>query len=299
MRLVNHLLRVSDLTDDEVDRVLARASELADGARPAPRGLVLGSLFLTPSMRTRVGFQVAAHRLGGSAVSVDELRVDAAMSAAESFDDALRVLAGMVDVVVTRTPFTMSPKLLSLVGCPVINGGDDVEHPTQGLIDLAAIERFRGDVRALHIGLCGDLRMRAAASLLQLLARRPPASVTLIYPDGREPRLPEGLAGATRSELAAGKDLDVLVMIGLAPGSGPYRLDEAQRRPYMLDPAGMSALPAGAVVLSPMPVIDEIADAAKADPRVRMYEQSDHAVHVRTAILEFVLGWLEPSTSTA
>jgi aspartate carbamoyltransferase catalytic subunit len=275
---------------EDVDRLLGRASEFAAGAKPRRRRHVLGSLFLTPSMRTRVGFQVAAHRLGGVAVSVDELRVDSTMSSAESFDDALRVLTGMTDVVVTRTPFTIAPRLLAHATCPVISGGDDVEHPTQGLIDLAAIERFRGDVRHLRIGLCGDLRMRAATSLLQILSKRLPASVILIFPDGREPQLPTALHPlANRADLAACSELDVLVMVGLPPSSGPARLDDEGRRPYVLDTGLIATMPANAVVLSPMPVIDEISADAKNDSRVRIFQQSDHATYVRMAILEAIL----------
>jgi aspartate carbamoyltransferase catalytic subunit len=287
---MTHLMRAEDLTDDAVDRLLARAADLANGAQPRCRPPVLGSLFLSPSMRTRLGFQVAAQRLGGGAVSVDELRLDANMSSAESFEDALRVVAGMTDVVVTRTPFTIAPGLLELLEAPVVNGGDDLEHPTQGVIDLAAIERFRGDVRKLRVGLCGDLRMRSATSLLRLMSRRPPASLTLIHPDGREPLLPDPLDPLSeRAELASCARLDVLVMVGLAPGSGAGRLDAEGRRPYQLNPDLIARMPADAVVLSPMPVIDEITVDAKRDPRVRMFEQSNHAVFVRMAVLELVL----------
>jgi aspartate carbamoyltransferase catalytic subunit len=241
-------------------------------------------------MRTRLGFQVAAHRLGGGAVSVDELRLDANMSSAESFEDALRVVAGMTDVVVTRTPFTVAPGLLDLVDAPVVNGGDDVEHPTQGLIDLAAIERFRGDIRKLRVGLCGDLRMRSATSLLRLMGRRPPAWLALIYPDGREPGLPESLGAVSdRSDLASCTRLDVLVMVGLPPGSGSGRLDDQGRRPYRLELDLIATMPEDAVVISPMPVIDEITVDAKRDHRVRMFEQSNHATFVRMAVLEMVL----------
>jgi aspartate carbamoyltransferase catalytic subunit len=287
---MRHHVRAVDLSDTEVDRVLQRAAELAGGPAPQPRRGVLGCLFLTASMRTKIGYQVAAHRLGLSAVCVDELRVDATMSSAESYEDALRVLSGMVDVVVTRTPFALAPNHLAPVRCPVINGGDAVEHPTQALIDLAAMRRFRGEVADLHVGLCGDLGMRSASSLLSLLARRPPAQLTLVYPDGRAPAVADDLGWAHRGELSDCKSFDILLMVGLPPRTGEQHLDAGARQPYILTDSLIDQMPDDAIVLCPMPVVDEIATAVKGDRRMRMYDQSDHAVFVRMAVLERLLG---------
>jgi aspartate carbamoyltransferase catalytic subunit len=287
---VKKVVTVADLSDEEIDLVLRRAAELASGATITARPFILGTLFLTPSMRTRVGFSVAAQRLGGTSVAVDELRVDPAMSQAESLTDSLRVLAGMVDVVVARTDEDLRGVLPPDLPAALINGGGPQGHPSQALIDLAAIERFSGSPEKLHIGLCGDLRMRAATSLLQLLERRRVAQVSLMYPDDREPILPAGLAQrALRVEPEAVIDLDVLIMIGLPQGTGPHMLDAAHRASYALDSDRLARLPASAVVLSPLPVIDEITAEARRDPRIRIFEQSDHAVFVRMALLELML----------
>ncbi len=109
-------------------------------------------------------------------------------------------------------------------------------------------------------------------------------------PEGRLGSLPETLAEASLVAPSEVADLDVLLMVGLPPGSGETHLGDADRQPWVLDAERMSALPEHAVVLSPMPVIDEIDPAARADPRLRMFEQSDYAVSVRMAILEFMLG---------
>lgn len=78
-------------------------------------------------------------------------------------------------------------------------------------------------------------------------------------------------------------------MTGLAPGQGDAHLDDGARRPFMLTRASIESLPPDAVVLSPMPIIDEIADDARADPRCRFHQQSDRSVAVRVAILEHLL----------
>ncbi|TFV66844.1 hypothetical protein E4P40_24965 [Blastococcus sp. CT_GayMR20] len=85
-------------------------------------------------------------------------------------------------------------------------------------------------------------------------------------------------------------DLDVLHLGGLAPGSGDDYLDDAARAPFALTPATAGTLPETAVVLSPMPVIDEIAPELRSDPRVRIFDQSDLGVSVRAAVLRLLLG---------
>jgi aspartate carbamoyltransferase catalytic subunit len=286
------LLSIADLTDAEIDRVLGRAAELVDRAPPAPTGRPLvATLFLTPSMRTRVGFAAAAHRLGGACIFVDELRFDGAMSASESYADALRVVSGMVDVVVTRVGFELDADLVASVPAAVVSGGDLRHHPTQALIDLAAVERSGKPVAECHLLLCGDLTMRAARSFLDLLARRPPRALTVVHPDSRPPELPSALVPITsRGGLDAAADADVVSMIGLPPTSGDDHLDDAARAPFVMTGEVVATLRPSAVVISPMPVVDEIDDAARRDPRLRMFEQSDHAVFVRMAVLEHLVG---------
>ena len=284
---MRHLITAGDLADDDVGRLLLRTREIAarsDWNPPTVQPLV-GTVFTTPSMRTRVGFEVAARRLGGSSVAITELRVDGAMSASESLGDALRVVAGMVDAVVVRCDDDLRALDLTDLPAPLINGGDASQHPTQALIDLAAIEWFAGSVADVHVALVGDLRMRAATSLISLLQRRGVGRLSAIHPPGRGPVDAE----LERREPGAFAGIDAVIMIGLPPGRGESVLDDAGRATYALDERGLEALPEHAVVLSPMPVIDELSPAARQDPRLRMFEQSDLGVAVRTAVLEHVL----------
>jgi aspartate carbamoyltransferase catalytic subunit len=289
---VRHVLAVSDLSEADVDRVVQRAADLAAGASPDRRRPLIATMFLSSSVRTRVGFSAAAARLGGSVVDASELRFGPEMSTSESFEDAVRVVSGMVDAIVVRVPFPLDRDTVARVAqCPVVNAGDEGgEHPSQALVDLAAVQRYAGPVDGLRVGLCGDLGMRAVSSLLRLLERRPPAALRLMAPAGRGPRVDLGrLAGLAEPSPVRFDGLDVLYLPGL-PERGPGgALDREQRAAYALTGARLAELDAGAVVLSPLPVIDEIDDVARADERVRMFEQSDHGVHVRAALLELVL----------
>lgn len=254
---------------------------------------MVSTVFLTPSMRTRVGFALAAARLGGSAVEVSELRIDPSMSAGESFPDALRTLTGMCDVVVTRTPFDLDRELIaSEAQCPVVNGGDGgVEHPSQALIDLAALESLDVPLVDAHLVISGDLTMRAVRSLLVTLGRNVPGRLTLCGPASRQGHgvvLHPALAAVTTvTDEADWATADVLYLAGLPARRGDDELSSEIRLCYAFTDA--AALPITASVLSPLPVIDEIAPSLRLDPRVSMFRQSDHGLHVRVALLEHVL----------
>jgi aspartate carbamoyltransferase catalytic subunit len=289
---VHHLLDVGDLDDKAVMEILLAAG--APGAAMVP-AFVTGLWFLAGSLRTQVGFAVATARLGGTPITVGAARDAPEMTHAESFADTLRALGGMVDLIVVRPEQPLDRALVRAVSpVPVINGGDPGgEHPTQALIDLFAMERLAGPAGELHVGICGDLTLRATRSLLSLLSRLPPRRLTLIAPPGRRDHgvtLSAALASRTDlREKADFSDLDVLLLPGLPEGRGAGRLGEAERAAYALTAWTSGALGPEAVVLSPMPIIDEISDDLRDDRRVRMFEQSDLAVQVRMAVLQWML----------
>lgn len=296
---MKHLLSVDDLTDQDVEAILGRARAHLDEDEPGARssGAVLGLLFFASSLRTRLGFAVAAHRLGMGVVDVSEVRGGLGMGASESFHDTLRTVTGMTDGVVIRADLHLGRSEVERGAvAPVINGGDrGGEHPTQALVDLLAIEEELGSIGELNLALCGDLTMRATRSFLALLNLRPPRSLTLVAPIARRGHgvvLSDELGA--RVEVRERLDLtgiDVVSMCGLPPGDGPTHLGTNARAPYVLTAKRLARMPASGVVLSPMPVIDEVDDDARLDHRVRMFDQSDRSVALRMAVLErFVLG---------
>ena len=287
---VRHVLDIGDLTDAEIDTLIS-----ARAPADLPPRTVVALLFLSASLRTRVGFASAAIRLGGHPISVDAFRSGAEMSQGESFADTLRTLSGMADIVVVRSNEHLDRDFVrNSIPTPVINAGDPQgEHPTQALIDVAAMQRFCGPIEQLQVGICGDLTMRASRSLLGLLARRPPASLALIAPPARSDHgvdLGRTLPARTHTRSSADfAELDVVLMTGLAPGVDG-ELDDDARQQFALTATTVRSLEPDAVVLSPMPVIDEIAGDQRTDPRVRIFDQSDLGVGVRAAVLRLVLG---------
>ena len=294
-----HLISIDDLSASEriglLDRAEWHRTHVAQGA--VLQGRVVALLFLQPSTRTRVGFQVAAARLGGSTVEISDLKYQTGMDHAESLSDTVRVISDYCDIVVLRHSSSAEAENVTRVSsAPIINGGSGEHHPTQALIDLYAIRRRLGRLDGLRIGFAGDLKFsRSAQSVLRALRRLAPKEIRLMAPASRGAPavLLETFDGNTlayRPELQA-EGLDVLYMAGLMPGLGTNSLTPEERAKFRLTEERLSKLPDHGVVLCPLPRIDEIDVAVDASPKGGYFVQSADGLFVRMAVLEgFVHG---------
>jgi ornithine carbamoyltransferase len=153
-------LSVSDLDQSEIHTVLKSIKKLkpvAPGGTPARilAGKVVGLLFEHPSTRTRVSFESAAMRLGADVLYMrpDELQ----LRRGEPIRDTARVLSGYLDALVYRTSeHETLVDLAEHASMPIINALSDIEHPTQALSDLAAIEDTKGSLEGLKLAWVGD-----------------------------------------------------------------------------------------------------------------------------------------------
>jgi ornithine carbamoyltransferase len=153
-------LSVSDLDKSEIHTVLKSMKKLkpvAPGGTPARilAGKVVGLLFEHPSTRTRVSFESAAMRLGADVLYMrpDELQ----LRRGEPIKDTARVLSGYLDALVYRTSeHETIVDLAEHASMPIINALSNIEHPTQALSDLAAIEDEKGSLEGLKLAWVGD-----------------------------------------------------------------------------------------------------------------------------------------------
>jgi ornithine carbamoyltransferase len=153
-------LSVSDLDQSEIHTVLKSIKKLrpvAPGGTPARilAGKVVGLLFEHPSTRTRVSFESAAMRLGADVLYMrpDELQ----LRRGEPIKDTARVLSGYLDALVYRTSdHETLVELAKHASMPIINALSNIEHPTQALSDLAAIEDAKGSLEGLKLAWVGD-----------------------------------------------------------------------------------------------------------------------------------------------
>lgn len=158
--MTRSLLSMSDLTDDEVNRILASMKKYKKGIKKRKeisdlKNLVIGLLFEKPSTRTRIGFEIAVHRLGGNALYLQSDNLQT--SRGEPIKDTARVLGSYLDGIVARVyAHDTLNQLRSYANIPVINGLSDLEHPTQVISDLFSIQEVKGRLAGLTLAYVGD-----------------------------------------------------------------------------------------------------------------------------------------------
>jgi aspartate carbamoyltransferase catalytic subunit len=177
MALTNRsLVTIDDLSSGEIEAVFSLAHKMADSIGEqldVCHGRVMASLFFEPSTRTRLSFETAMHRLGGSVISAVDIGATS-LAKGESLADMARIIGSYADIIVMRHPWEGAAKVVAdYAGIPVINAGDGGhQHPTQTLCDLYTIKRERGTIKGLTIALWGDLKYgRTTHSLIFALAK--------------------------------------------------------------------------------------------------------------------------------
>jgi aspartate carbamoyltransferase catalytic subunit len=173
------LISIEDLTNDEIEEIF----RIADGMLPENRSSlgssvvankIMATLFYEPSTRTRLSFESAMQRLGGSVISSPDMKSSSAAKG-ESISDTARVVSSYADVLVVRHYWDGAAKVMAdYAGIPVINAGDGShEHPTQTLCDLYTLKREKSaELKDLTVVISGDLKHgRTIHSLIYALAR--------------------------------------------------------------------------------------------------------------------------------
>jgi aspartate carbamoyltransferase catalytic subunit len=192
-----HLISMTDLTRDDVERLLALARTFARSLErevkklPALKGRTVVNVFYESSTRTSSSFELAAKRLSADVMSIKAS--GSAVDKGESLKDtALTIGAYDPDVVVLRHPAIGAPHVVAAVtSAHVVNAGDGThQHPTQALLDVYTIDEELGGVDGLHIAIVGDvLHSRVARSDIQAFVLMG-ARVTVVGPP---PLIPRGI----------------------------------------------------------------------------------------------------------
>ena len=170
------LVTMDDLSDQEIEAVFSLADEMKQAIteqRSVCQGKIMASLFFEPSTRTRLSFESAMLRLGGSVITAADVNTTS-LAKGESIADMARIVGGYADIIVIRHPWEGVAKVVAdYSGRPVINAGDGGhEHPSQTLCDLYTLKMERKTIQGLKIALWGDLKYgRTVHSLTYALAR--------------------------------------------------------------------------------------------------------------------------------
>src|SRR5512135_262269 len=176
------LISIADLTNDEIEEIFSLADS-ADRLRAdkVAGGQIMATLFYEPSTRTRLSFEAAMQRLGGSVISCSDMR-SSSTAQGETVADTAKVVSSYADLLVVRHNWDGAVQAMAEhADAPVVNAGDGShEHPTQTLCDLYTLRKEKGQLKGLTVVVCGDLKNgRTIHSLVFALARFGANVVTL------------------------------------------------------------------------------------------------------------------------
>ncbi len=215
-----HLLSISDLSLDDVERLLGTARSFARSLEremkklPTLQGRTVVNVFYESSTRTSSSFELAAKRLSADTMSIKAS--GSAVDKGESLKDtALTLGAYDPDVIVIRHPQIGAAQLVARVTkAHVVNAGDGKhQHPTQALLDLYTLQEEFGRLGGLHVAIVGDvLHSRVARSLIQALALVD-ARVTVVGPPPLVPRGIEAMGCETSTDIDAIGAADVVYVL--------------------------------------------------------------------------------------
>jgi aspartate carbamoyltransferase catalytic subunit len=270
--------------------------------RESCRGKLLATLFFEPSTRTRLSFEAAMLRLGGSCLGFAEPGSSSAAKG-ESLADTIRTVSCYADAMVMRNPKEGAALVASrYADVPVVNGGDGGHHhPTQTLTDLLTIRRLRGSFDSLTVGFCGDLKFgRTVHSLAKALSRY--AGIRMIFISPTELNVPDYITQGVLKKSGVEyvetdrlekvmPDLDVLYMTRVQRERFFNEEDYIRLKDsYILTAEKMEIAKKDMIILHPLPRVNEIALEVDADPRAAYFKQAKYGMYVRMALLSSVLG---------
>jgi aspartate carbamoyltransferase catalytic subunit len=264
-------------------------------------GQVMAALFYEPSTRTRLSFEAAMIRLGGQGMGTDNAREFSSAAKGETLEDSIRVVSGYADVIVLRHNEQGAAKRAAAVSSvPVINAGDGPgQHPTQALLDIYTIQDELNRVDGIRIAMVGDLANgRTVRSLTYLLSKFKDMKIWFVAPP----------AVAMRDDLKAHLDehhvpwietedlesvlpeVDVVYMTRIQKErfSDPAAY-EVVKGVYRIDKSSLALMRKYAIVMHPLPRVDEIAQEVDDDPRAAYFRQARNGLHVRMALLDYLL----------
>jgi aspartate carbamoyltransferase catalytic subunit len=263
-------------------------------------GRQIATLFYQPSTRTRVSFEAGAMRLGVTVVSTENALESSSANKGETIEDTAKILSGYgVDAIVLRyNEAGGSARAASVSSAAVINAGDgrDGEHPTQALFDAYTIDKNIGRLENLKVVFGGDvLQSRCVRSLSIILSKYKNNHFSFLsapeFQVSEEVLAKLKKAGVsyklTSDMKEAFADADVIYWTRL---QAEYLKDKKSlvELGMVIDKSSLKLMPAKAIIMHPLPRVDEITPDVDDDPRAKYFEQAANGLYVRMALMDMI-----------
>ncbi|HSX46159.1 MAG TPA: aspartate carbamoyltransferase [Candidatus Saccharimonadia bacterium] len=305
-----HVLDADQFTPESILEVFQNADSLRDMLAEPETRLELAhrhndkqicSLFYEPSTRTRTSFEAAALKLGMGVVSTENAAEFSSAAKGETIEDTTRVLNqyGFAAIVIRHPETGAVARAAAVSDVPILNAGDGKgEHPTQCLLDAYTIYRQFGRLDNLRVVMGGDLRNgRTVRSLAKVLAKYPGNELVFVSipalqmaDDIKEILTQSGTKFSEADDLeTAFQGTDVVYWTRLQK----ERLDPDEpfdSSAFIISTESLGYLPEKAIIMHPLPRVDEISPEVDTDPRAKYFEQAGNGLYVRMALLDQVVG---------
>ena len=297
---MKHLIDIKNLTVEEIDELIKVANDIIQNKEKYSHkcnGKKLATLFFEPSTRTRLSFESAMMELGGNVIGFSSANSSSA-SKGESVSDTIRTVGCYADIIAMRHPKEGAPLVASMKSVvPIINAGDGGHnHPTQTLTDLLTIQREKGKLENLTIGLCGDLKFgRTVHSLITAMSRYKNIEFILISPN--ELKIPEyikrdvleknNIKWTETKDIEEYMDkLDILYMTRVQRERFFNEEDYIRLKDYyILNKEKLEKAKKDLCIMHPLPRVNEISVDVDDDPRAAYFRQVENGKYIRMALI--------------
>ncbi|QQG38674.1 MAG: aspartate carbamoyltransferase [Candidatus Woesearchaeota archaeon] len=264
------------------------------------KGKILASLFYEPSTRTRFSFEVAIQKLGGKVITTESASHFSSVTKGESLQDTIKILQEYADVIILRHNKEGSAQIAADVSSvPIINAGDGAgEHPTQALLDIYTIKKEKGKINDLNIALVGDLLYgRTVHSLLNLLSLYSAIKIYLVSPP--ELKLPQKYKDVLIQENIQFEEvedikkilnkIDVIYVTRIQRERFLSQKEYEQvKGSYIINKEVIKSLKEDAIIMHPLPRVDEISPEVDDDKRAAYFRQARNGLYLRMALLHML-----------
>ena len=297
---MKHLIDIKNLTVEEIDELIKVANDIIQNKEKYSHkcdGKKLATLFFEPSTRTRLSFEAAMMELGGNVIGFSSANSSSA-SKGESVSDTIRTVGCYADIIAMRHPKEGAPLVASMKSVvTIINAGDGGHnHPTQTLTDLLTIQREKGRLENLTIGLCGDLKFgRTVHSLITAMSRYKNIEFILISPN--ELKIPEyikrdvleknNIKWTETKDIEEYMDkLDILYMTRVQRERFFNEEDYIRLKDYyILNKEKLEKAKENLCIMHPLPRVNEISVDVDDDPRAAYFRQVENGKYIRMALI--------------
>jgi aspartate carbamoyltransferase catalytic subunit len=293
---------IEDFTREEINYILNISKAMEPVAKKGSdmlKGKILANLFFEPSTRTRLSFESAMLKLGGSTIGFGDAE-NTSVKKGENLADTIRTVENYADIIALRHPLEGAAKLAAEFSkIPVINAGSgSEEHPTQAMLDLYTIQKEKGKIDGLKIALIGDLRYGRTVHSLAYALGIYNIELYLISPESL--RMRQEVIRTIQNKIPITEDtnlekiipqIDVLYVTRIQKERFPDPAEYAKvKGAYKIDLKTLKSAKKDLIILHPLPRIDEIAAEVDSTPQARYFQQVWNGIVVRMALLALVLG---------